>query len=88
MLRSGAAFATQFQTDDPVLDRIDSELLKRKPGEVVPGGWCLGQPGNNTCSVWGDADILRPGTGSRRLEIQMVDLLSSSKFRSRQCIAE
>ncbi|KAK1567311.1 hypothetical protein Q3G72_010729 [Acer saccharum] len=88
MIKSGAAFATQFQFDDPVLDRVDRKILNRSPGEVVPGGWCLGDPGNSTCSVWGDADVLRPGSGSKRLEKQLVDFLSSGKFRRRQCIVE
>lgn len=45
---SGQVFGSQFQYDDPVLDRIDVEILNRNPGQVVPGGWCLGESGNNT----------------------------------------
>lgn len=88
MIESGAIFASHFRFDDPVLERIDAEILNRSPGNVVPGGWCLGEPGNSTCSVWGDADVLRPGPGSRRLEKHLVELLSDGKFRSRQCILE
>ncbi|GLU08759.1 hypothetical protein SLE2022_256490 [Rubroshorea leprosula] len=88
MIQSGAAFATEFAFDDPVLDRIDQEILKRSPGKVVPGGWCLGEPGNRTCSVWGDANILRPGPGARRLEKHIVELLSNGRFHSRQCVVE
>ncbi|MCI41878.1 xylosyltransferase 1-like, partial [Trifolium medium] len=75
-----------FQQDDPVLDLIDQKILGRSPGSVVPGGWCLGEPGNSTCLTWGDASILRPGTGSQRLEKAIVELLSNGTFRSRQCI--
>ncbi|KAJ4822491.1 hypothetical protein Tsubulata_050395 [Turnera subulata] len=89
MIRSGAAFATEFRFDDSVLDRIDQEILGRKPGHVVPGGWCLdGEPGNVTCSVWGDADVLRPGPATARLEELMLKLLSNGEYRSRQCIVE
>ncbi|XVF09442.1 hypothetical protein REPUB_Repub07fG0092900 [Reevesia pubescens] len=88
MIQSGAAFGTQFQFDDPVLDRIDLEILKRSFGKVVPGGWCLGEPGNDTCSVWGNADILRPSPGARRLEKRIVKVLSNDKFRSQQCLEE
>lgn len=88
MIQSGAAFASRFQIKDRVLDRIDKEILGRIRGEVVPGGWCLGEPGNGTCSVWGDADVLRPGPGARRLEKRIVKLLSKGAFRSRQCIFE
>ena len=88
MIQNGAAFATRFQLDDPMLDRIDHEILGRSPGNVVPGGWCLGESGNHTCSVWGDANILRPSMGSRRLEKQIVELLSNGTFQSHQCIVE
>ncbi|KDP20340.1 hypothetical protein JCGZ_06426 [Jatropha curcas] len=88
MIQSGAAFASQFQHDDPVLERIDQEILGRNPGQVVPGGWCLGDPENGTCSVWGDAYVLRPGQGAARLEKRIVELLSKGAFRSHQCIVE
>jgi len=87
MLQSGNAFATQFRQNDPVLDRIDREILGRKPGKVVPGGWCLGKS-NDTCTIWGDAGILRPSPGAKRLEKHIVSLLSNGTFRSQQCIIE
>ena len=85
MVDSGAAFARGFRYDDTVLDRIDHELLGRKPGEVVPGGWCLGDSSKN---VWGDSGILRPGSGSDRLERRIVELLSNDWFRLHQCVPE
>ncbi|CAH8373694.1 unnamed protein product [Eruca vesicaria subsp. sativa] len=90
MVESGAAFARVSSHDDPILDRIDHELLGRTHGEVVPGGWCLGDAGDNRslCSVWGDSGILRPGSGSERLERRVVELLSNDWFRLHQCIAE
>ncbi|CAH2052838.1 unnamed protein product [Thlaspi arvense] len=90
MVETGAAFARGFRLDDPVLDGIDHELLGRLPGEVVPGGWCLGGSGKNSssCSVWGDSGILRPGSGSDRLERRIVELLSNDWFKSHQCISE
>ncbi|CAN0875677.1 Beta-glucuronosyltransferase GlcAT14A [Linum grandiflorum] len=88
MIRSGAAFASQFKANDPVLGQIDSEILRRSRGEILPGGWCLGDPANATCSVWGDANVLRPGKGAARLERLIVKILSNGKFRSQQCIVE
>ncbi|KAK7279136.1 hypothetical protein RJT34_24181 [Clitoria ternatea] len=88
MVRSGAAFAQKFQKDDPVLDLIDQKILCRSPGSVVPGGWCLGEPGNSSCLTWGDAKILRPSTGSQRLEQAIVQLLSNGTFLSHQCMYE
>uniref|UniRef100_A0A5B7C349 Putative xylosyltransferase 1 n=1 Tax=Davidia involucrata TaxID=16924 RepID=A0A5B7C349_DAVIN len=86
LIQSGAAFASPFLPDDPVLDRIDQEILGHSPGKPLPGGWCLGEPENDTCAVWGDADILRPGPGARRLEKCIVELLSNGTFWSRQCV--
>lgn len=88
MIESGAAFATRFKLNDPVLNRIDDEILNRSPGHTVPGGWCLGEAGNDTCLVWGDADVIRPGLGARRLEKRIVGLLSNGTFRSNRCVVE
>ncbi|KAK6929655.1 Glycosyl transferase, family 14 [Dillenia turbinata] len=88
MIHSGAAFATEFPSDDPILDRIDREILGRIPGQVVPGGWCLGEPANATCATWGDASVLKPGPGAKRLERRLVALLSNDAFRYSQCIVE
>lgn len=88
MIRSGAAFASKFLAEDPVLDRIDREILGRGPDEPVPGGWCLGEPGNGTCSLWGDADILRPGPGATRFEKRVVRLLLDDWYLLHQCILE
>lgn len=88
MIESGAVFATEFASDNPVLDRIDQEILERSPKEIVPGGWCLGDPGNSTCAVWGDADILRPGPGAKRLEKHIVEILSNGGFHTHQCTVE
>lgn len=88
MIQSGSAFATQFHSDDLILDRIDNEILGRKPGKVVPGGWCLGESENEQCETWGDANVLRPGYGAKRLEKSMVEMLRNGVFRSRQCTVE
>ncbi|GLT35407.1 hypothetical protein SLA2020_098620 [Shorea laevis] len=88
MIDSNAPFARKFPREDPVLDKIDSELLSRHPDMITPGGWCIGSNENGTdpCSGVGDPTILRPGSGSKRLETLIGSLLSSEKFRPRQCI--
>lgn len=88
LVQSGAAFASRFLPNDPVLDRIDNEILKREPGKPVPGGWCLGDTEDNRCDVWGDASVLRPSSGSKRLEKTFLDLLSEGRLRSQQCVSE
>ncbi|KAJ6370038.1 hypothetical protein OIU76_028328 [Salix suchowensis] len=56
MIDSNAPFARKFPQDDPVLDKIDSELLSRGPGMFTPGGWCIGRRENGTdpCSTIGN----------------------------------
>ncbi|XP_054800870.1 beta-glucuronosyltransferase GlcAT14A-like [Prosopis cineraria] len=87
MVDSNAPFARKFHRDDPVLDKVDADLLSRGPGMVVPGGWCIGSRENGTdpCSVVGDITVLKPSPGSRRLEALITSLLSNEKFRPRQC---
>lgn len=87
MVDSNAPFARKFHMDDPVLDKIDSELLYRGKDMVVPGGWCIGsrENGTNPCSVVGNITVLRPTAGAKRLEKLISSLLSSDKFRLRQC---
>ncbi|KAH6786820.1 Core-2/I-branching beta-1 [Perilla frutescens var. hirtella] len=77
LIQSGAAFASAFPCNSPVLDRIDRELLQRHPNQPVPGGWCLGDSDEDKCSIWGDADVLKPGSGAKRLEKRLVQLLSN-----------
>ncbi|RZC69218.1 hypothetical protein C5167_032312 [Papaver somniferum] len=90
MIDSGAVFGTGFILDESVLDHIDQEVLKRRPGRILPGGWCLGDyhSYNDPCMVKGSVDIVRPGPGSTRLEKLLVRLLSSQTFQSRQCMVE
>lgn len=84
MVRSNAPFARKFPRDDPVLDKIDRELLGRKRGNFTPGGWCIGE-GNDPCSVMGNKTYFRPGPGSKRLQQLFLKVLSKKNFRSRQC---
>ncbi|KAK7817714.1 beta-glucuronosyltransferase glcat14b [Quercus suber] len=87
MINSNAPFARKFRQDDPVLDKVDSELLSRGPDMIVPGGWCIGSRENGTdpCSVIGNTTVLRPSSGAKRLESLIGSLLSSENFRPRQC---
>ncbi|KAG8372788.1 hypothetical protein BUALT_Bualt12G0103400 [Buddleja alternifolia] len=82
LMESGAAFASPFLPNDPILDRIDREILHRNTDNPVPGGWCLG---DSDCSVSGDADILKPGPGATRLERRLVEFLSN---QTTQCSDE
>lgn len=88
LVMSGAVFAAPFEANNPILDQIDSELLHHKYDEPVPGGWCLGENETDKCTVWGDAEVLRPGPGAQRLEERFVQIFSNGTFRSSRCVYE
>lgn len=87
MVASDAPFARKFHADDPVLDKIDAEILFRGPDMPTPGGWCAGtqENGSDPCSAIGNATLLQPGRGAVRLERLITSLLSEEKFHPRQC---
>ena len=87
MIQSGAPFARKFEKDDPVLDKIDKEVLRRSSGRLTPGGWCAGNSaqGKDPCLVYGSSDAIRPTLNSKRLESLVLELLSSENFRAKQC---
>ncbi|KAK6946711.1 Glycosyl transferase, family 14 [Dillenia turbinata] len=82
MIASNAAFARKFKHDDPVLDKIDKDLLGRKNGSFTPGGWCSGKP---ACSEVGNLNKLKPGPGAQRLRTLIQSLVLSPKFSENQC---
>ena len=88
MVNSGAPFTRVVAYDDPVLDRIDSQILRRPSGRFTPGGWCLGSSllGKDPCAVYGKPKVLRPTTSSKRLEKLLVKLLDAENFRPKQCV--
>lgn len=87
MVRSGAPFARKFEKDDPVLNRIDKELLMRSDGRFTPGAWCMGssRAGKDPCLVSGSPVVIKPTLSSRRLEKLIANLLDPETFRSKQC---
>ncbi|KAG9159174.1 hypothetical protein Leryth_018159 [Lithospermum erythrorhizon] len=86
MVHSGAPFARKFAKDDPVLEKIDKEVLRRSGNHFTPGGWCRGSRlDKDPCKVYGSPDAVVPTPNSKRLENLMMKLLESENFRSRQC---
>lgn len=88
MVKSGAPFARKFPKDDPVLDKIDKDLLHRR-NRFPPGAWCIGSSDGEAdpCSLRGDDSVFRPGPGAERLQGLLQKLLSE-EFRSKQCSSE
>ncbi|KAG9449215.1 hypothetical protein H6P81_009180 [Aristolochia fimbriata] len=92
IVASGAAFATRFREDDPVLDKVDEYILRRPMDGVVPGMWCLGPPPNEStkgppegsCSSWEDIDAIEPGPYAEKLR-KLVSGLVAEKLQWRQC---
>ncbi|PSR98268.1 Beta-glucuronosyltransferase [Actinidia chinensis var. chinensis] len=87
MVQSGAPFAHTFAKDDPVLDKIDQDLLKRSDGRFTPGGWCTGNSvlDKDPCVVHGSSYAVKPSVSSKRLEKLILKLLDSESFRTNQC---
>lgn len=85
MVNSSSPFARKFHKDDPVLDKIDKELLGRT-NRFSPGAWCIGtsENGADPCSLRGDDSELRPGPGADRL-LGLVEQLLSEDLRSKRC---
>lgn len=85
MINSSSPFARKFHKDDPVLDKIDKELLGRT-NHFAPGAWCVGssEGGADPCSIRGDDSVIKPGPGALRL-LELVKTLLSEDFRSKQC---
>uniref|UniRef100_A0A5B7B077 Putative xylosyltransferase 2 isoform X1 n=1 Tax=Davidia involucrata TaxID=16924 RepID=A0A5B7B077_DAVIN len=88
MVLSNRPFARKFKQNDPVLNKIDREVLKRRRGQFSYGGWCSrsGET-HNTCSGLQSEKygVITPGTGSRRLRTLLRKLISTQNFNKRQC---
>lgn len=86
MVQSNAPFARKFAKDDPVLDKIDKELLGRTK-RFAPGAWCVGSSdgGADPCALRGNDSVFRPGPGADRLR-ELLDKLLSEDFRKKQCL--
>ncbi|KAL1195764.1 Beta-glucuronosyltransferase GlcAT14B [Cardamine amara subsp. amara] len=83
MIARGSAFGRKFRSNDPVLDKIDQELLKRtNETGFTPGGWCGGKP---ECSVVEDVARIRLSLGAERLKGLVDRLVSESKSGKNQC---
>lgn len=88
MILSNRPFARKFKQNDPVLSKIDRDVLKRRKGKFSYGGWCSkGEKGVTMCNelksdMYG---VLRPGTGSRRLKTLLATLVAAKNFNKRQC---
>jgi hypothetical protein len=88
MVLSGQPFARKFKRDDPVLDRIDREILRRRePGQFSYGGWCS-EGGVAMCGnplEPGRKGAIKAGAGARRLKALLSKTLSPRNMKRQQC---
>ncbi|XP_054805039.1 beta-glucuronosyltransferase GlcAT14B-like [Prosopis cineraria] len=87
MVDSNAPFARKFGKNEPVLDKIDTELLGQNTEGYVPGRWFSRVKSNMTFFDHGIKNItkLRPGPGAKRLGRLINSLLSAKDFKENQC---
>ncbi|XP_021895193.1 beta-glucuronosyltransferase GlcAT14B-like [Carica papaya] len=89
MVDSNAPFARKFGHNEPVLDKIDSELLRRNGTGFVPGGWFDKEDNSsvsNSTYLKINTTELRPGPGAERLQSLITGLLSAEKLHGSQCV--
>lgn len=87
MVESNAPFGRKFGRNEPLLDKIDTELLGRNADGYVPGMWFSHANPNITkpYSFVKNITELRPGPGAKRLKNLINGLLSAEDFRKNQC---
>ncbi|CAN6163548.1 unnamed protein product [Urochloa humidicola] len=88
MVNSNAPFARKFGREDPVLDKIDQELLGRQPDGFVPGGWTdlLNKTEKGGPFTVERVQDLRPGPGVERLKKLITGLLTQEGFYDKHCL--
>ncbi|GFP83499.1 xylosyltransferase 1 [Phtheirospermum japonicum] len=87
MVKSGSAFARQFEKDGPVLDMIDRKVLLRARNRATPGAWCTGRKSwfMDPCSQWGDVNVVKPGPQAKKFGESIDKLLDDLNSPSNTC---
>lgn len=89
MVISNAPFARKFGRNDPVLDKIDKEILGRDLDGFVPSKWYDALKMNISDDLRyqvRNVTDLRPGPGAERLKVLISRLLSADSFNEKHCI--
>ncbi|KAK6267869.1 hypothetical protein QUC31_012029 [Theobroma cacao] len=91
MVASAAAFAQPIGEGDPLLNKIDEDVLNRLPHKIVPGSWAICQGRNESmrgeelCSTWGDIDAVKPGPKGIKLAALLSKLVAERRLPPSQC---
>ncbi|EEF37923.1 acetylglucosaminyltransferase, putative [Ricinus communis] len=89
MVDSNAPFARKFGRNEPVLDKIDSEILGRSADGFALGGWFNNEGHENMTipdNIRTNNTELKPGPGAQRLKRLITSILSAEDFHSSHCI--
>ncbi|KAK3219117.1 hypothetical protein Dsin_013087 [Dipteronia sinensis] len=97
MIASGSAFGRTFEENDPVLRKIDENVLNRTANGIAPGKWCLGQGMLNKsmdesskdkeelCSTKGNIDAVKPSSYGIKLRVLLSKLIENGRVKTTQC---
>ncbi|KAK0595701.1 hypothetical protein LWI29_009203 [Acer saccharum] len=97
MIASGSVFGRTFEENDPVLRKIDENILNRTANGIVPGKWCLGQGMLNKsmdesskdkeelCSTKGNIDAVKPSSYGIKLRVLLSKLIKNGRVKTTQC---
>ncbi|KAL6505792.1 hypothetical protein OROHE_023171 [Orobanche hederae] len=87
MVKSGSAFARQFEKGGPILDMIDENILMRARNRPTPGAWCTGRRSwlMDPCSQWGDVNVVKPGPQAKKFGKSIDKLLDDLNSQSSTC---
>ncbi|KAK2651843.1 hypothetical protein Ddye_011699 [Dipteronia dyeriana] len=97
MIASGSAFGRSFEENDPVLQKIDENVLNRTAEGIVPGKWCLGQgmlnksmdesskDNEELCSTKGNIDAVKPSSYGIKLRVLLSKLIENGRVKTTQC---
>lgn len=87
MVLSNRPFARKFKNNNPALNKIDRDLLRRRNGQYFSaGGWCSNDNDRGCLNLQVEKyGVLKPGTGARRLRTFLKKLVSAPHFAKRQC---
>ncbi|PKA55155.1 hypothetical protein AXF42_Ash003792 [Apostasia shenzhenica] len=88
MIGSALPFARKFQEDDPILDKIDMDILSRSYHRVTPGAWCSTRSGwrSDPCSQWQNINTVRPTPQAEKFRALIQRLLAERKAGLKSCI--
>ncbi|XP_077222813.1 beta-glucuronosyltransferase GlcAT14A-like [Tasmannia lanceolata] len=89
MVTSGAAFARRFNEGDPILLKVDEDILRLPMDGVVLRKSCsrslLNQSREDSCLSWNSINVVKPGPYVKKLEALVSKLVANETLRLNRC---